>query len=928
MTIGITGPRRRAPWRGAVVVVMIAAIVLSICLILLGLMGDFLVDWLWFSSVGYFDVFWTTIFAEAVVFFTVFLATAIILWVNGLLASSFARSPWTQRPADLEWKRAGVATLPDVLEFMRHRLPWPLVIAGGASVLAVLVAWGEVRNWGVFLRYFYQVPYGTNDPLYEKDIGFYLFSLPAYVVIKNWMLLTLFLSALFAGAVYWVHGDIQYDAQRRSISPTVIAHGSVLLGFFFAVKAWSYGLDRYLLLYGDNGVVVGASYTDIHVELPVLWLLIGLSIVAALAAWANLWVRTYRLPAAAAVLVFGGSFVLSGMVPGLFRHVFVKPSELERERPFIERNIALTQRAYNLHQITAKPFSAEQDLTSETLEANKATIDNIRLWDWQPLIDTYAQLQEIRTYYKFHDVDVDRYWLGGAYQSVMLSARELKSSLLPPNAQTWVNRHVLFTHGNGVVMSPVTRKSTEGQPLFYLRDIPPVATGGPEIREPRIYYGEETDTYVIVKGSTPEFDYPKGKDNIYAAYDGTGGIRVAGIARRILFAWYFNDLNLLFSNYITGDSRIMIRRNIQERVRTITPFLRLDHDPYLVISDGRLFWMQDAYTTSDYFPYAQPVQSLHLNYIRNSVKVVVDAYNGTVDFYLIDSADPIAATYQRIFPDLFKPFAAMPPGLQKHIRYPEDLFLIQARIYQAYHMEAADVFYNREDLWQFPRQPGGGGTAMMAPYYIIMRLPGEPQAEFFLMIPMVPTRRDNMIAWLAARCDPPDYGKLIVYEFPKEKLVYGPFQIEARINQNTDISQQITLWNQMGSRVIRGANLLAIPIENSILYVSPLYLRAEHGHLPELKRVIASYGEHVVMKETLAEALSALFTEPRAASAAPSAATGTPLAGPAADRARQALDHYNQAIESLKSGDWAGFGTELDAMRRLLEEMIRHSGSY
>jgi uncharacterized membrane protein (UPF0182 family) len=928
MTIGITGPRRRAPWRGAVVVVMIAAIVLSICLILLGLMGDFLVDWLWFSSVGYFDVFWTTIFAEAVVFFTVFLATAIILWVNGLLASSFARSPWTQRPADLEWKRAGVATLPDVLEFMRHRLPWPLVIAGGASVLAVLVAWGEVRNWGVFLRYFYQVPYGTNDPLYEKDIGFYLFSLPAYVVIKNWMLLTLFLSALFAGAVYWVHGDIQYDAQRRSISPTVIAHGSVLLGFFFAVKAWSYGLDRYLLLYGDNGVVVGASYTDIHVELPVLWLLIGLSIVAALAAWANLWVRTYRLPAAAAVLVFGGSFVLSGMVPGLFRHVFVKPSELERERPFIERNIALTQRAYNLHQITAKPFSAEQDLTSETLEANKATIDNIRLWDWQPLIDTYAQLQEIRTYYKFHDVDVDRYWLGGAYQSVMLSARELKSSLLPPNAQTWVNRHVLFTHGNGVVMSPVTRKSTEGLPLFYLRDIPPVATGGPEIREPRIYYGEETDTYVIVKGSTPEFDYPKGKDNIYAAYDGTGGIRVAGIARRILFAWYFNDLNLLFSNYITGDSRIMIRRNIQERVRTITPFLRLDHDPYLVISDGRLFWMQDAYTTSDYFPYAQPVQSLHLNYIRNSVKVVVDAYNGTVDFYLIDSADPIAATYQRIFPDLFKPFAAMPPGLQKHIRYPEDLFLIQARIYQAYHMEAADVFYNREDLWQFPRKPGGGGTAMMAPYYIIMRLPGEPQAEFFLMIPMVPTRRDNMIAWLAARCDPPDYGKLIVYEFPKEKLVYGPFQIEARINQNTDISQQITLWNQMGSRVIRGANLLAIPIENSILYVSPLYLRAEHGHLPELKRVIASYGEHVVMKETLAEALSALFTEPRAASAAPSAATGTPLAGPAADRARQALDHYNQAIESLKSGDWAGFGTELDAMRRLLEEMIRHSGSY
>ena len=926
MTIEITGPGRQAPWRSAVVALIIAAIVVLICLILLGLTAAFLVDWLWFSAIGYSGVFWTTIVAEGEVFFAVFMATAIILWVNGSLASRFAGSSWTQRPADFEWKRTGVATLPDLLEFMRHRLPWPRVIAGVAGLLAALVAWREVHNWGVFLQFLYQVPYGANDPLYDKDIGFYLFSLPAYVVIKNWMLLTLFLSALFAGVVYWVHGDIEYDARRRSMSPTAIGHGSVLLGFFFAVKAWSYGLDRYLLLYGDNGVVVGASYTDIHVGLPALWLLIGLSIVAASAAWANLRVRSYRLPAAAAVLVFGGSFVLSGVVPGIFQRAFVKPDELERERPYIERNIALTQQAYNLHQITAKPFPADQDLTFKSLEANKATIDNIRLWDSQPLMDAYVQLQEIRTYYKFHDVDVDRYWLDAAYQSVMLSARELKSSLLPPNAQTWVNRHVLFTHGNGVVMSPVARKSTEGLPPFYLRDIPPVATGGPEIREPRIYYGEETDTYVIVKGSTPEFDYPKGKDNSYAAYDGTGGVPVGGVARRILFAWYFNDVNLLLSSYITGDSRIMIRRNIQERVRTIAPFLRLDHDPYLVISDGKLFWIQDAYTTSDYFPYAQPAQGLGLNYIRNSVKVVVDAYNGTVDFYLMDAVEPIAATYQRIFPGLFKPFAAMPPDLQKHIRYPEDLFLIQARLYQTYHMEAADVFYNREDLWQFPRQPGAGGTAMMVPYYIIMRLPGEAKAEFFLMLPMVPSRRDNMIAWLAARCDPPDYGKLIVYEFPKEKLVYGPFQIEALINQNTYISQQLSLWNQMGSRVIRG-NLLVIPIENSILYVSPLYLRAVHGQLPELQRVIAAYGDHVVMKETLAEALSALF-EAGTAPAAPSAATGTPLAGPAADRARKALDHYNQAIERLKSGDWAGFGTELDAMRGLLEDMSWQSGGH
>jgi hypothetical protein len=548
------------------------------------------------------------------------------------------------------------------------------------------------------------------------------------------------------------------------------------------------------------------------------------------------------------------------------------------------------------------------------------------------LADTYAQLQEIRTYYKLRNLDVDRYWLGDTYQSVMLSARELNSALLPPNAQTWVNRHILFTHGNGAVMSPVTQKSGEGLPLLYLHDIPPVANRGPDIREPRIYYGLQTEDYVIVKGTVPEFDYPKGKDNVYASYDGSGGVPLSGMVRRLIFAHHFSDVNLLLSDYIADDSRIMIRRNIQKRVGTIAPFLTLDRDPYLVISAGRMFWIQDAYTTSDYFPYAQPAPGLNLNYIRNSVKVVIDAYNGTVDFYLIDPADPIAATYRRIFPTLFKPFAIMPPDLQKHIRYPEDLFRIQARLFQTYHMEAANVFYNREDLWQFPRQPAGDGvpsmdgTTAMVPYYIIMRLPGEPQAEFFIMIPMVPSRRDNMIAWLAARCDAPGYGKLIVYEFPKEKLVYGPFQIEARIHQNTEISQQISLWNQMGSRVIRG-NLLVIPIENSILYVSPLYLRAEQGHLPELKRVIAAYGEHVVMKETLTEALSALFVDSGPAPEVAGATAETPSEGAAAARAQEALAHYNQAMERLKSGDWAGFGKEIEAMRSLLEDIRRQSGS-
>ncbi|SFQ21629.1 hypothetical protein SAMN05216330_11959 [Bradyrhizobium sp. Ghvi] len=921
MTIRIAGPQRKAPRPSGVVTLTVAAVVVTICLILLALGSDFLVDWLWFSSVGYLQVFWMTIGAKAAVFVAIWTATALVLWVNGWLALRVAGKRSTQLAAAV-WQAAGSAP-PNPLAQWRDRWPWRSIIAGGAVLIALLVAAAEVANWGAFLRFLYQVPYGADEPLYSKDIGFYLFSLPAYILIKNWMMLTLALSALVAGTIYWAHGDIEYDSQHRSMSPTVIGHGSALLGLFFAVKAWSYSLDRYLLLYGDNGVVVGASYTDVHVGLPALWLMIGLSIVAALATWANLRTRSYRLPVAAFLLVVLGTFVLSGVAPVLVWQFFVKPSELDLEKPYIERNIALTRQAYNLDKIAARPFAAEQKLTSKTLDANKATIDNIRLWDWLPLSDTYAQLQEIRTYYKFHDLDVDRYWLDGSYQSVMLSARELRPSLLPPNAQTWVNRHVLFTHGNGAVMSPVTRKSTEGLPLLYLRDIPPVADGGPKIHEPRIYYSEQSNNYVIVKGSTPEFDYPKGKDNVYAAYDGTGGIPIGAAVWRGLFAYYFNDPNLLLSSYITTDSRIMIRRNIGERVQTIAPFLRLDHDPYLVISNGRMFWMQDAYTVSSYFPYSQPAQDFDLNYIRNSVKVIIDAYNGTVDFYLVDTGDPVAATYQRIFPSLFKSFEAMPPDLQKHIRYPEDLFLIQARLYQTYHMEAADVFYNREDLWQFPRQPGGGGIATMAPYYIVMRLPGEPQAEFFLMLPMVPSRRDNMIAWLAARCDAPDYGKLIVYEFPKEKLVYGPFQIEARINQSTEISQQITLWNQMGSRVIRGANLLVIPIENSILYVSPLYLRAEHGHLPELKRVIAAYGEHVVMKETLDEALSALFIEPGGAQRVSSTKGEMPVTAPSTGPAREALDRYNQAVERLRSGDWKGFGTQFDAMRELLEEMNR-----
>jgi len=449
-----------------------------------------------------------------------------------------------------------------------------------------------------------------------------------------------------------------------------------------------------------------------------------------------------------------------------------------------------------------------------------------------------------------------------------------------------------------------------------------------------LYFGEGPAGYVIVKTGAKEFDYPKGQENAYTTYDGSAGIPIGGTLWRTLFAWNLGDMNILLSGYLTPESRILLHRNIRDRVRTIAPFLRLDHDPYLVVSGGRLFWFQDAYTVSEWFPYATPEpEAGDINYIRNSVKIVIDAYNGSVAFYVADPADPIVETYRRIFPTLFKPLDAMPPNLRLHIRYPEDLFTIQALQYRAFHMTVPEVFYNREDLWQFPREAaapdeveGGAETARMAPYYIMMRLPGEDATEFFLMLPMTPSRRENMIAWLAARCDPPEYGKLIVYEFPKEKLIYGPFQIDALINQNTEISQQISLWNQMGSRVIRG-NLLVVPIGNSILYVSPLYLRARSGQLPELKRVIAAYGDRVVMEETLPAALAALFRQTAPVAGPPAIAGPAPM-GPAGEQAKQALAAYDGALERLKAGDWAGFGKELDALRPLLEELSRRPAGH
>lgn len=909
--------------------VAIAIIAIAVVVVAAGLLSNLLVDWLWFSSVGYFAAFRTIVVAKTVVFVFVLVVSGLCFWLSGAAALRYARRQSIWHSIAFPQGTGSAQTLPDLVASLASPSTWSYLIVAASLVLAFLTAAGEFGDWSLALRFIDRVPYGKTDPVFGRDIGFYLFALPAYVALTHWLYATLFLSTLVAGAVYWLRGDLSFDGPPRQLSPAVLVHGSVLLGLFFALKAWSYDLDRYRLLYSDNDVVVGAGYTDIHVNLPILWLLIGLTLGAALASWLNIRWRTYWIPGTA-IAAFLAVLALSLVIPPLFERFYVKPSELALETPYLRHNIALTQEAYNLRDAIVRPFPVEQNLALRSLDADRGTIDNVRLWDERPLMDTYQQLQEIRTYYRFYRVNVDRYELGSSYQQVMLSAREINPSLLAQSAQTWVNLHLLFTHGNGVVMSPVTQKTAEGLPIFYESDVPPVASGGPAVLQPRIYFGEGSLPYVIVKTAMPEFDYPKGSKNAYTTYDGSAGVGVGSLARRSLFAWHFGDPNILISSYLTPESRILLHRDVQDRISSIAPFLRLDHNPYVVVSGGRLYWIQDAYTTSSWFPYSASAPGADINYIRNSVKIVVDAYNGSIDFYEVDPKDPMLAAYRRIFPGLFKPLNAMPADLRQHIRYPQDLLQIQAEMYRVYHMSAPEVFYNREDLWQFPRQTSsvGGVEAAsdrpMVPYYMMMRLPEEASPAFFLMVPMVPNRRENMIAWLAAGCDPPDYGKLIVYEFPKEKQVYGPFQIEARINQNTEISQQISLWNQMGSRVIRG-NVLVIPVEHSVLYVSPLYLRAETGQLPELKRVIAAYGDRVVMADTLPQALTVLFQAtpapaPPVAAPAGSSAASVP---PSGNLAAEALEDYDRALERLKAGDWSGFGAKLDALRPLLQSLNR-----
>jgi uncharacterized membrane protein (UPF0182 family) len=614
------------------------------------------------------------------------------------------------------------------------------------------------------------------------------------------------------------------------------------------------------------------------------------------------------------VVLLGGN-----LYPALLQSFVVAPNELSRESAQIERNIQATLHAYALDNVQERNLSGDKALTPQDIKANAATIQSIRLWDHAPLLDAFSQIQEIRTYYNFLSVDNDRYRINGVPQQMMLSARELDSANL--QERNWINEHLAFTHGYGLTLGPVNRVTTEGLPVLEVKDIPPKAADPAfEIKRPEIYYGEGTKGYAIVRTDYPEFDYPAGEQNVSTIYQGTGGVPIQSFFRKLLFAFYFRDVNIVLSPMLKPDSRFLYYRDLKSRFSRLVPFLLLDQDPYMVISGGRLFWVQDAYTRSDRYPYSTPTAGIG-NYVRNSVKMVMDAYNGSVDMYVSDPADPIIQVYQRIFPGVFQPLSAMPADLRAHVRYPEDIFRIQTDIYALYHMKQPQIFYNKEDLWEIPSIATSNTQQVMSPYYTIMRLPQEKREEFILMLPFCPVRKPNLSAWMVARSDGDQYGQLVVYRFPKQKLVYGPSQIVARINQDSEISKQLSLWDQRGSQVIQGT-LLVIPIEEALLYVRPLYLRGESAKIPELKRVVVAYENKIAMEPTLEAALERIFLEvppplsPSEAAAPARAATGAP-----SSLIKQAADAYDRAVQAQRQGDWAAYGEELKKLGALLQQV-------
>jgi uncharacterized membrane protein (UPF0182 family) len=903
---------------------------------------DLYADLAWFETQGVTSVLWKRIVSEWALFLAAWVVASGVLVGNWLLARRLAGVGQMTVPWLRQRRTQNQITAEPTTRVVAARVA-DAVLAVAAVGLGLLFALPARGMWMAVLRYLNATSFGQTDPVLGRDLSYYVFDLPWLNFLQGWLLWLVLLSLAGAALVYLASysaerltAQVQIVGERqpwlklsRSAERHLLILGAVALGLI----AWGYRLNMARLLYSTTGASYGASYTDVHARLPVMTILSVIAALGAVILLVSMFVRVRWLPYAAVgawllVALLGGS-----LYPSLLQRLAVVPNEMTREREYIANTIQFTQAAYGLDEVTEADFDVVEGVVPLDLDANSSTIKNIRLWDYRPLLRTYGQLQEIRLYYAFTDVDVDRYMLGEDYRQVTLVAREMSPDELSQTAQTWVNRHLVYTHGSGVVLSPVNEVLEEGLPNLWVRDIPPQSVH-PElaVTRPEIYFGELTDEYVLVKTDELELDYPSGDQNVYATYEGTGGVVLDSFLKRLAYALRLGSSQILLSDSLTPESRLLWHRAIDERVQTLAPFLEYDPDPYMAIVDGRLVWLLDAYTVTDRYPYSEPVDTSlgRINYMRNSVKIAMDAYNGTVTFYLIDPDDPLAATYASIFPDLFRPGEEMDPALVEHWRYPEGMFRIQAAKFQNFHMNDPQVFYNQEDLWSWAEEVVTGERVRIEPYYVIMRLPDESDEEFVLMMPYTPSSKQNMVAWLYARNDGERYGELGVYKFPKQRLVYGPMQIESRIDQDPIISQQLSLWNQRGSQVIRG-NLLVIPIDRAILYVEPIYLQAEASQLPELRRVIVAYGNRIAMEETLGAALASVMGIGYAEEPPPGEdvetppESGVPLSAMGegfATLIQQADGHYQAAQGCLQLGDWTCYGREMDALELALKALV------
>jgi len=862
------------------------------------------IDWLFFVETGFTGVFRTMLSAK-VATGLVCAAFFLVFYVANIYIANRAEFP-------LRSLHLFGDTIYPVKTITIDKPVRMLTLAGG-FVIALLVAAFGASKWEEVILFFNSIGTGMSEPVFGRDVSYYLFTLPLLDSVKGLAVLTIVLTASVTMASYFLRGGISISERSISLHPQIRRHVGFFCMLLFLILALHFYIAMYKLLFTQHGFLYGAAYTDINARLTTLRLLVFLSLISGALALPAVTKGSYKpllYGAALTAVVYAGGFVVYAPFLQKFK---VAPNELELEKPYIENNISFTRFGYDLNRIELKPFDVSYALNAADIAKNNATIKNIRLWDSNPLLRTYSQLQQIRTYYKFMDVDNDRYVINGEYRQVMLSPRELSYADLP--SKSWINEHLVFTHGNGLALGPVSRITREGLPELIIKDIPPVSNADIHVTRPEIYYGEIPNDYVIANTRLQEFDYPTANENVYTRYKGSGGVALTSLLRRTLFAVKYNTAKIFLSSDITSESRILFNRNIRDRIAMLAPFLLFDSDPYMVITkDGRLVWMVDCYTMSRSLPYSSPINS-SFNYIRNSVKAVVDAYNGSVAFYISDPDDILIKVYARSFPGLFQSLDAMPDDLKRHIRYPQGMLDVQARMFASYHMTDPMVFYNKEDLWEIPAY----SDKPMAPYNTIMKLPGESREEYILLLPYTPSKRDNLAAWLAARCDIPDYGKLIAYVFPRDRQFFGPRQINARIDQDAYISQQITLWGQVGSQVIRGS-LLIIPIENSLLYVQPLYLSAaDRVGLPELRRVIVAFDKKVVMEENLELALQRLFGAGQPVRAIKPVAR-QPV-GPSGNPAREARDVYEKALELQRQGDWAGYGEQIRKLGELLKQM-------